>query len=480
MTTWLPSAPPSCAPRVTHRPHGAVGSLGPEVVELARDAGLELDDWQAWYLEGSQSILPSGKWAAFENGLCVPRQNGKGAIVEARMLGGLFLFEERLLTYTAHEFKTAQEHFSRITGLIEGTPSLMRQVKRVRKAAGAEAIELKNGSRLRFLARSAGSGRGFSGDVVFYDEAMMLWAAAVGALLPTMSARTEMTVGGPQVFYFGTAGHGEAGQVFGRVRDRGIAGTDESLFWAEWSAGEPDDHTGDDVDLDSEAEWLRANPAPRITVDFTRKERAALDEDEFARERLCIWGGAGMGGAIDADKWKAMADASSKPVGQVALAVDVPPEGKRASIARAGLRRDGKAHVEVDTKPGTTWAVERLAELSKRLNAPVVLDGASRAASLIPGLVEAGVTPTVYATRDLVTACSGFMDKVDEDGLRHMGQAELNLAVDAARRRKVGDAWAWHRRDTSVDISPLVSATLAVHGLKESPPRRKTGRAMAV
>ena len=136
--------------------------------------------------------------------------------------------------------------------------------------------------------------------------------------------------------------------------------------------------------------------------------------------------------------------------------------------------------MEVDTKPGTTWAVERLAELSKRLNAPVVLDGASRAASLIPGLVEAGVTPTVYATRDLVTACSGFMDKVDEDGLRHMGQAELNLAVDAARRRKVGDAWAWHRRDTSVDISPLVSATLAVHGLKESPPRRKTGRAMAV
>jgi len=124
--------------------------------------------------------------------------------------------------------------------------------------------------------------------------------------------------------------------------------------------------------------------------------------------------------------------------------------------------------------------VERLAELSKKRNAPVVLDGASRAAALIPGLVAAGVKPVVYSTTDVVRACSGFMDKVDEGKLHHLGQPELSIAVDAARRRKVGDAWAWHRRDTSVDISPLVAATLAIHGLKEEAPRQKTGRAMAV
>lgn len=475
----------SCPPRLTHRPSGGAGTFGPETVELAREAGLELDDWQAWYLDGALSYDSAGRWISFENGLVVPRQDGKGAIIEARILGGLFLFEEKLLTYTAHEFKTAQEHFHRIVGLVEGTPRLMKQVKHIRRASGAEAIELRNGGRLRFLARSAGSGRGFSGDVVFFDEAMILWAVAVGALLPTMSARQRVTVGGPQLWYTGTAGHGEQAQVFAGVRDRAIAGTDEGLFFAEWSAGEADDHTGEQVDLDDREEWLRSNPAlhvpePRIDIRFIDRERAALTDDEFARERLCVWGGAGLRGAIDADTWMGLLDAKSRPRGVVTMAVDVPPEGKRASIARAGERTDGRIHGEVDTRPGTSWAVERLAVLSKKRNAVVVLDGGSRAVSLVPSLVAAGVKPVVYGTRDVVGACGAFMDKVDEDKFRHTGQAELNIAVDAARRRKVGDAWAWHRRDTSVDISPLVALTLAVYGLKEEPPRRKTGRSMAV
>ncbi len=458
--------------------------MGPEAVELALETGLELDDWQAWYLDGALSYDSRGRWVPFECGLAVPRQNGKGGIIEARMLAGLFLLEEPLLTYTAHEFKTAQEHFLRISNLIEGTPRLMRQVRRIRKASGAEAIELKNGNRLRFLARSASAGRGFSGDVVFLDEAMILWALAMGALLPTMSARTHVTAGGPQIYYTGTAGIGEAALVFAGVRDRAIAGEARRLFYAEWGAGEKDDHAGDDVDLDDHAEWWRANPAlhgaGRITEEFIEAERDAMADDEFARERLGIWGNSALRGAIDPDVWRALADPKSRPGSTVALSVDVPPEGKRATIARAGIRSDLKVHVEVDSRPGTTWAVDRLAELAKKRNAVVVLDGSGRAAALIPGLVAAGVKPVVYGTRQVVTACSEFMDKVDEDGLRHTAQPELNMAVDAARRRKVGDAWAWHRRDTSVDISPLVSATLAVHGLNEEPPRRKTGRAMAV
>jgi hypothetical protein len=271
--------------------------------------------------------------------------------------------------------------------------------------------------------------------------------------------------------------------VFAGVRDRAIAGTDAGLFYAGWEAGEKDDHTGEDVDLDDRAEWWRSNPAlhsGRITEEFIERERAALDDDEFARERLCIWGGGGKRRAIDPDIWAGLLDPRSRPTGKVALSVDVPPEGKRASIARSGERSDGRVHGEIDTRPGTGWAVERLAELSKKRNAPVVLDGGSRAMSLVPALIAAGVQPVVYGTRDVVSACGGLLDKIDEDRFRHVGQVELNTAVDGARRRKVGDAWAWHRRDTSVDISPLVALTLAVHGLKEEPPRRKTGRAMAV
>lgn len=486
--SWQSAAAPSCPPRLTLRPEGAVGSLGPEAVDLARECGLELDDWQAWYLDGCLAYDKRGKWMSLENGLCMPRQNGKGSIIEARMLAGLFLLEEPLLTYTAHQFKTAQEHFLRIRTLIDNAPSwATAKLKRhwARTAAGAEAIELQNGQRLRFLARGSGSARGFSGDVIFLDEAMSLWAAMMGDLIPTLSARGDVTAGGPQVYYFGSAGKGEQALVFKNVRGRAVDGKPGRLFFAEWAAGEPDDHDGKDVDLDNRREWYRANPAMgsgRLTEEFTEAERDAMpDDEEFARERLGLWGGNAQGAIIDPDTWRALLDPASKPGSTIALAVDVPPEGRSASISRAGLRKDGRAHVEVDTRPGTTWAADRLAELSKKRNAVVVLDGGSRAAALIPLLVARDVNPIVYTTRDITTAYSGFVDKVDEDKLRHLGQAEFNMAVDGARRRKVGDgAWAWARRDTDVNISPLVAATLAVHALKEDPPRRKTGRSMAV
>jgi hypothetical protein len=124
--------------------------------------------------------------------------------------------------------------------------------------------------------------------------------------------------------------------------------------------------------------------------------------------------------------------------------------------------------------PGTRWAVERLAELApKRRNAVVCIDAGGMAASLIPALIEAGVKVVAYSTRDVVRACGSFVDKVDEDELRHPGQPELALAVDGARKRKVGEAWLWHRRDTSVDISPLQALTLAVYGLKEERPKKE-------
>lgn len=475
----------SCPPRVFSSPPYA-GTLGPQAVYLAAEAGLELDDWQAWTLHQTQGVRRDGRWSSFECAESVPRQNGKGGIIEARLLAGLFLYDERLLTYTAHEFKTAQEHFLRIRDSIDLLPPKYRRlVKQVREAHGSEAIEMRDGRRLRFLARSSGSGRGFSGDIVVLDEAMILAQAAMGALLPTMSARANITVGGPQVWYFGSAGLGDGrSEVFSGVRDRGLAGS-ERLFYAEWSAGGSDDHNGADVDLDDPRAWYRANPAmhgrrPRIEEELVAGERAALDDDAFARERLGIWGSGATGNVIDPDVWAGLMDAASKPGSHVALAVDVPPEGKSASIARAGERADGRIHGEVDTRAGTTWAVERLAELSKKRNAAVVLDGGSRAVSLVPALIEAGVQPVVYTTRDIVSACGAFLDKVDEDRFRHVGQAELNVAVNAARRRKVGDAWAWHRRDASVNLSPLVALTLAVYALKEEPPRRKTGRSMAV
>jgi hypothetical protein len=40
----------------------------------------------------------------------------------------------------------------------------------------------------------------------------------------------------------------------------------------------------------------------------------------------------------------------------------------------------------------------------------------------------------------------------------------LNAALAGARRRDLGDSWAWARKGLSVDISPLVAVTLAGWG----------------
>ena len=130
-----------------------------------------LDDWQAWVLEMSLAEQDDGLHSAFEVGVEVGRQNGKGSIMEARQLAGLFLLGEQLQVHTAHEFRTTFEHFLRITRLIESAPALDKKVMRIRRGAGEQAVELKSGERLRFIARSSGGGRGFSGDTVYLDEA---------------------------------------------------------------------------------------------------------------------------------------------------------------------------------------------------------------------------------------------------------------------------------------------------------------------
>ena len=305
MTSTL-DAPPALLlgdqrPRLCSVPP-SVASEGERAADLAEAAGLHLDDWERWVLEQGLGRQADDQWAAFEKALIVSRQNGKGAILEALELAALFLddFGAELILHSAHEFKTASEAFRRIQGRIENHPSFRRRVRQVYLQRGAESIELRNGKRLRFIARSSGSGRGFSADLVILDEAYELGDAAMAALLPTLSARPN-----PQIWYTSTAGLPTSTQL-GLVRSRGIRGDDPSLAFMEWSADR------DDYDPADPACWAQANPGmpERIRPEHIAKERAALAPAEFARERLSIGDYPADGGAwetISADAWEACA-----------------------------------------------------------------------------------------------------------------------------------------------------------------------------
>ncbi len=453
-------------PRLWSVPPCSISSAGAEAVDLAAQAGLVLDPWQQFVLEQSLGEQADGRWAAFEVGVIVSRQNGKGAILEARELAGLFLFNERLILHSAHEFKTAAEAFLRIRRLVEDNPDFEREVSRVRTAAGAEAIELKSGQRLRFVARSNGSGRGFTGDLVILDEAYNLGDEAMAALLPTLSARPN-----PQVWYTSTAGQ-ETSVQLGRVRERGLAGNDPSLAFFEWSV-DPDRY-----DREDPAAVALANPGIgiRISQEYVAKERAALAPTMFDRERLGVgdyptdmsdaWS------VISKAGWDGLADNAAELEDPVAFGLAVHPEARNASIAVSGGRGDGHVFVElVEYRPGTSWVKDRLVELDKQWDpCAIVVDAGSPAGSLIPELKNEGLRIVEPRAREVAQSCAQLYDAVtDSKTLRHLGdvasQKPVRAALAAAQKYPLGDSWRWDRR-LPVDQSPLEAVTLAAWGYR--------------
>ncbi|MEU2075428.1 terminase [Streptomyces sp. NPDC013489] len=462
----LQAAPPS------------VSTAGQEAIDLAERAGLRLDPWQQHVLKVGMGEKADGSWAAFEVAFNVPRQNGKGGIIEARELWGLFIGGEELILHSAHEFKTAKNAFKRIERLIRQTPDLHKRVKTYRQTVGEEGIELHTGQLLRFIARSKGSGRGFTGHCNIMDEDMILGDTEMDALLPTMAA-----VADPQIWYAGSAGIGAPSVQLGRLRRRALAAItdgkpDLSLAYMEWSASphvtECAVNCSDHDDPASDEAVLKSNPGIgyRLTLEKVARERATLSPSGYARERLGVGEYPAEEGdawsVIGKDAWDALVDGESQPEGPYAFAIDTTPERSHTSICVAG--RSGTAvHVElIENKPGTHWVLERAAELHERWKPRCwVIDPSSPAGSFIKELEERlGIDVVTPKARDVAQATGQFYDAVISQQIVHIGgQAPLTIALAGARKRDLGEAWAWARRGVGVDISPLVGVTLARWGL---------------
>ncbi|HPU04472.1 MAG TPA: hypothetical protein PLY47_11335 [Rhodoglobus sp.] len=429
-------------------------------------AGLVLDEWQQWCLDEALAKADDGKWSAFEVALIVGRQNGKGSILEARQLAGLFLLHEPLQVHTAHEFKTCFEHFLRIVNLIESTPDFDRRVARIRRGAGEQAIELKTGERLRFLARSGGSGRGMSGDAVYLDEAFALTPAMMGALLPTLSARPN-----PQVWYTSSAPMATS-LVLHNVLERGAdPEASPRLFMANWCNDER-------TDVDDVEAWYRSNPALgiRITEDFIRSELDALRSmpEEFARERLGIPEPPITDikpAKLPADAWAGTLSEAIAPVENVmTLAFDVSKDGEWSSITFGIGDISSPYVVNIEHREHTGWLPGRLVELVQKWNPTAVgCNGAGPAGAQVGPVLaafrEAGIDANLLhqlSAQQYKQACGGFYTDVVEGRLKRPdGQGPLDRAAADAAERPLGDAWAWDLRSATVPISPLVAATIA-------------------
>jgi len=458
---WVPPAPST--------------DLGAEAVELAASAGLDLDPWQVYSLERILAEHENGVPVAFEAGLVVPRQNGKGSVLEALSLTWLFLTDAPLVLHSAHEFKTARQAFRRLQNLIRRTPHLMRRVgeDNIKTAAGNESITTYDGQELYYVARSKGSGRGFTSGKIILDEAYALEAEEMAAMLPTLATQPEA-----QIIYTSSAGMVDSTQLRA-LRDRGRRGDDPSLCYLEWGgiAQCPPNcrHEFDDdaCALNDRALWAGANPGMgiRISESFIAKERRALPAHEFGRERLGIWDEPTGDVEQFLAAWLACVDLQSAAEGRPVFAIDVSPGSRSAAIAAATRRADGKAHVEVvKHERGADWVPAWCEQRRKHNPLGWVLDPAGPAGALLPELAEVGIEPATMTARDLGQACEALTAAATVGGIVHLGDPILTGAIAGAGRRDIGDGlWAWSRRKSDADICPLVAATEAAWLLSTQP-----------
>jgi hypothetical protein len=458
-------------PRILHLPSVLLPATSEDALYLCGEWGFGYDDWQEFTLGSSLGEGVDGRWAAKEIGLEVPRQNGKGEIVEGRECLGLFLLGERKLIHSAHEFATASEALDRMDDRIGQNPSLKRRVRTVKRSHGEEGVYLKDGRSLRYKTRTKGGGRGFGADLLVLDEAMFLAEAFLGALMPVISARPN-----PQMWYMGSPVDRlvmDHGIVFSRLRRRALAASGDRLAYFGWS---PAFESPQEVSAEAAADpavWAEANPALGIRIDpeHVAQELEAMDHRTFCVERLGVgdWPDPDqlVGQALDFDLWMACADAASAIESGPCFAFDVKPDRSWACIAAAGRRPDGVPHVEVgEHRAGTGWVVDRLKDLvAKHPDAVVRADMGGPAGALGPALEAAGVTILPVSVAEHARACGLLFDAVSDRTFRHPGSPELNQAVRGAVKRPLGDAWAWSRKSSAVDISPLVACTLALFGL---------------
>lgn len=430
-------------------------TYGGHLAQVAEALGWDLFQWQRQVADVALEHV-GGQYRYRTVGASVGRQNGKTALAASRIAYEL-LKPGHVVAFTAQNRGMARYLWEAHTELIIGS-SLGKRVKRIIRANGQEALIMHNGAQYRVVTPNRKGSRGLTCDLVVIDEALHIGMDVVAALQPTMATRPNA-----QFWILSNAGDSDS-VMLAHYRNLGHEqrdGDDGRLCWMEWAP------TEDKIDpLDREV-WYQAIPTlseeQGVTVQAVAEAAETTAADMFAREWLNVWPAAEAIAVIEMADWLNLERTDILLGEHVVLGVDISPNRDSAAIAVSGLSGAFTPVEIIDHRYHVGWVEGRLIELCKKWRAGVVIDGGSPAGTLIPVVEQAGINVTALGMRDYARACGSFYDGVQEKTVAHLGDRLLNDAVGAATKRRLSDQWAWNRRST-VDITPLVAATLARWG----------------
>lgn len=451
----------SCKPMIAtpkrDRPNQAASILG-----IMQALGTPAMPWQRDVIEVATEQI-DGRPAYRTVILGVPRQCGKSSLLLGILIAAAANGRRRSVY-------TAQTGFDAKRKLVDDwSPLLERsvlgsQIARVYRAAGQEAIMFRNQARIEVMANSliAGHGRTIDGAAVIDEAFADSDDRREQAMIPAMATKASA-----QLWIVSTAGTEESVYLRRKValgRQAVEDGLDRDIAYFSWGAAE-------DADIDDPATWYSAIPALGHTIseEVVRQARLTMTENDFRRSWLNQWTKTDER-VISA----AMLENCLRPTapdGQLVFAADISLDRAVGSIVCA----DEHGRVElIDNQPGTTWMLDRLANLVRKHGGRVVIDGYGPAGLLGDDLERLKIPVVKYATRDLCYASNALYDALINQTIQIRPHTKIDESCAAARKKPVGSSWLWSRADPAADLTPLLAMTIAYHAAKHRPEAPKS------